>query len=852
MPNGPWSSLATPAAATASFTDLVGGASPTWGSITGPVSAATALYAVFAPLASPTFTGTVSGITASMVGALASGGTAADSSKLGGQLPAYYYQASNPSGFQTAAQVTAALTWGSISGASAQAAPAGGWTGNHGAFAVGALTATSGTFSTDLLLTKAISSSTYSEIRAQYQSGPNCQSAVRFNNPFNGYGGQVSIWTQPETNGAAMVQRMVIDPSGAASFQGNAVSMGALTATSGTFSSYLRAKSSGAGYAQLYTGTSANPNLELYDGTNDAFLELSSGNLKLSNNGSGLTISTTGAATFSSSVSTGNGTVYTNSLSGVVLGNVNDSTSGWGACGIGFGAASGQHSAFGHAGTTLYFGIENGTAGTMGTWLSVAGATKAATFASSVSMGALTATTGTFSGNIGTAAGCGLIWNGDANRIMTPEDNVYGALIKSAGGFRVYGGGGGGTHFINAPGTGIVDLVQSGATVAGSLILTLGNVGTNAATLQAAVASATAPKVGTYAQMIAWTVAAGTTPYWYATDVTETDGLLGKLYQWSGSAWVAVGTPQTVVGRVIAGVISAGAVGAQAIAADVALIGQVLRSTGFTAGSSSVAPSGFKFSGTAFTASLLDGTTISAFGEIGGDVSIGGSKAAVIANRVKGNLFFRNTVGTTDVFIPDGIVSIEVTLQATGGAGAASYGTGGGGGQYIKAQVTVKPHNTYRLTLGASGSVSSFTWVSFDGASGFTTDSSAVNFSAAAGAAGTAGSGSGAAGADVGFSFPGPESSWNITGSAAGDGLPAGAIAQAGRGGNIYGLGSGGNGGGTTGTKAGGGGGGASATGNGGVGGIQPANGSAGTSGGGGGGGAAGGAGGVGFVRAKW
>jgi hypothetical protein len=397
-----------------------------------------------------------------------------------------------------------------------------------------------------------------------------------------------------------------------------------------------------------------------------------------------------------------------------------------------------------------------------------------------------------------------------------------------------------------------VDLPVVGASVAGSLILTLGNVGTNAATLQAAVASATAPKVGTYAQMIAWTVAAGTTPYWYATDVTETDGLLGKLYQWSGSAWVAVGTPQTVVGRVIAGVISAGAVGAQAIAADVALIGQVLRSTGFTAGTSSVAPSGFKFSGTAFTATLLDGTTLSVFGELGADLSIGGLKAAVIANRVRGNLFTRNTAGTTDVFIPDGVVSIEVTLQATGGNGASSYGTGGGGGQYIKANVTVKPHNTYRLTLGAAGSNSTFSWVSFDGTSGFTTDSGFSTVTATCGAAGTAGSGSGANGADVGFSFPGPESSWNSTGSAAGDGLPAGAISQAGRGGNIYGLGSGGNGAGTTATKAGGGGGGASATGSGGNGSTNPLNGSAGTSGGGGGGGAAGGAGGVGFVRAKW
>ena len=462
----------------------------------------------------------------------------------------------------------------------------------------------------------------------------------------------------------------------------------------------------------------------------------------------------------------------------------------------------------------------------------------------SVSMGALTATTVTTSNQVALLA-LGYAAN-TANLVLNNPGQYIGIGNYSAGVAK------------------IAQCTVAGAWDAGNqgmelylgynnnVVLHTGNVGTNAATLQAAVASATAPMVGTHAQMIAFGVPLGASTYWYATDDTETDGALGKLWHWSGSAWVAVGTPSTIVGRVTAGVISAGAVGAQAIAADVALIGQTLRNTGFTAGTSSVAPSGFKFSGTAFTATLLDGTTLSVFGELGADLSIGGLKAAVIANRVKGNLFYRNTAGTTDVFVPDGVVSIEVTLQATGGNGASSYGTGGAGGQYIKAMVTVKPHNTYRLTLGAAGSNSTFTWVSFDGTSGFTTDSSAVNFSAACGAAGSVGSGTGAQGADIGFLFPGPESSWNIGGAAGGDNLAAGAISAAGRGGNIYGLGSGGNGGGTTATKQGGGGGGASATGNGGGGGMNPANGSAGTSGGGGGGGASGGAGGIGFVRAKW
>jgi hypothetical protein len=44
--------------------------------------------------------------------------------------------------------------WGSITGASVQAAPAGGWTGNHGAMSMGALTATSGTFSLPIACTQ--------------------------------------------------------------------------------------------------------------------------------------------------------------------------------------------------------------------------------------------------------------------------------------------------------------------------------------------------------------------------------------------------------------------------------------------------------------------------------------------------------------------------------------------------------------------------------------------------------------------------------------------------------------------------------------------------------------------------
>ncbi|BDU76310.1 TipJ family phage tail tip protein [Mesoterricola sediminis] len=385
----------------------------------------------------------------------------------------------------------------------------------------------------------------------------------------------------------------------------------------------------------------------------------------------------------------------------------------------------------------------------------------------------------------------------------------------------------------------------------GSLILTLGNVGSNSATLQAAVASAMAPKVGTYAQMIAYSVPAGTTPFWYATDATAPDGLLGRLYQWNGSTWVDQGNPNAVIGRITAGIISAGAVGAQALAADIALIGQVIRSTGYTAGTSSVPPSGFKLSGSAFTVTYLDGTTDSVIADFGGNVSIAGMKAAVVANRIRGNTYTQSGTGTLDVPIPEGITSVELTLQAAGGNGGSSYGAGGNGGQYIRKTITVKPHNTYRITVGAVGSNSTFSWLSFDSTSGFTTDSGFATITATCGANG-AGSSSGVNGTDSPNCVQQPEYGWVVTGGTGGDSGVYSGVAKAGNGG-ACGLQAGGAGPTATAVKTNsGGGGGASAMAPGGAGALTGANGTAGTLGSGGGGGATGGAGGPGFGRAKW
>jgi len=254
---------------------------------------------------------------------------------------------------------------------------------------------------------------------------------------------------------------------------------------------------------------------------------------------------------------------------------------------------------------------------------------------------------------------------------------------------------------------------------ANNLVLHTGNVGTNAATLQAAVASANAPKMGTYAQMIAWTVATGTTPYWYATDVTETDGLLGKLYQWNGSSWVAVGGAQTVTGRVVAGVISAGAVGAQAIAADVALVGQVLRNTGFTAGTTTAAPTGFKMSGTAFTSYCYNGdttgiysTSLSSYMEIGSGCSLGGyALGSLVLGRLINAGMKVYSPGTYTWVCPPGITQVVVTLSGGGGSGchdASNPGAGGGAG-CLTVISSVTPGTSYTVVCGAGGAGTSTT-----------------------------------------------------------------------------------------------------------------------------------------------
>jgi len=65
-----------------------------------------------------------------------------------------------------------------------------------------------------ILLDVPISAAVFAEVRARYQGQNNCQSAIRFYNPNNGFGGAFTVWTQPESNGAAMLERMRVTETG--------------------------------------------------------------------------------------------------------------------------------------------------------------------------------------------------------------------------------------------------------------------------------------------------------------------------------------------------------------------------------------------------------------------------------------------------------------------------------------------------------------------------------------------------------------------------------------------------------------------------------------------------------------
>ena len=114
-----------------------------------------------------------------------------------------------------------------------------------------------------------------------------------------------------------------------------------------------------------------------------------------------------------------------------------------------------------------------------------------------------------------------------------------------------------------------------------------------------------------------------------------------------------------------------GMIKAQHLETVLALTGEI-RSPNYTAGTASAAPKGFKISGQAFNVAYMDGSTGNAQAEFGGDVNIGGMKAATIEKLYKGGAQeVTSTSGLQKITIPAGIRRVTIQLIGGGGGGAA-------------------------------------------------------------------------------------------------------------------------------------------------------------------------------------
>jgi hypothetical protein len=106
--------------------------------------------------------------------------------------------------------------------------------------------------------------------------------------------------------------------------------------------------------------------------------------------------------------------------------------------------------------------------------------------------------------------------------------------------------------------------------------------------------------------------------------------LTGSVYRWIMAATMA----DAIVGKFTAGQISAGAIGTNALAALLVLTND-LRSFNYSAGTSSVAPTGYRLAGTTFTTTFIGGATdANCQMELGGSANINGRKASTMTDRL--------------------------------------------------------------------------------------------------------------------------------------------------------------------------------------------------------------------------
>jgi len=194
--------------------------------------------------------------------------------------------------------------------------------------------------------------------------------------------------------------------------------------------------------------------------------------------------------------------------------------------------------------------------------------------------------------------------------------------------------------------------------------------------------------------------------------------------------------------------------------ADIALLG-VVRSPGYSAGSSGNAPTGFKLSGPAFTTTYKDGTNdANCHFELEGAANFGGYKVATVNTRLFQSISEYTTAGSYSWVCPPGVTVVELTIISGGGGGsggdATHAGGGGGAGCCLRRRMTVTPGTSYSIVVGAAGSAGASGVAGGNGG-----DSSAMSITLTGGQGGTVTvSGSNFVGG--GGAFVGPE---GITGT---------------------------------------------------------------------------------------
>lgn len=180
------------------------------------------------------------------------------------------------------------------------------------------------------------------------------------------------------------------------------------------------------------------------------------------------------------------------------------------------------------------------------------------------------------------------------------------------------------------------------------------------------------------------------------------------MYQNQGGAWVSVGAGRGIFGQLVAGQAAIASINASALEADL-VMSTIIRTSGAAKSTPGTRhPTGVYISGPPMTTYYEDGTSdANCHIEIEASANIGGCKAAVISNRILGNVRSWTPGTYSGITFPEGVT--QVTLQGCGGgaggqAGSTGAGIGGCAAAFVQGLMTVYPGVPYTVTVGSGGS----------------------------------------------------------------------------------------------------------------------------------------------------